>query len=343
VTEQAASVEPVEPVEPVGVVGLGAVGARVARRLAGEAGGVVVWDLDPGASAHVRARVGGARVAPDLDALLEQVAVLVLACPGTQQVTLAERALRAGRSVVSTSGAPGVVNGLLELETLVLARSVQLVVGAGFVPGLACLLARHAASSLDSVDGVEVASMGVGGVACRAEHLGARAVPVEEWRGGSFGRLRPRSASVLVPFPDPVGVRPARPCASGTTTLLRRAFPDSSRVVTREAGWWRDRLASPPLLRSRSRGAEGSLGALTVEVRGWRSGSAEVVVLGVLERPAVAAGAVAAAAARWAQRGEFEDPGVGGLASLVPEPGRLLGELATEGVRAATLAPAEAG
>lgn len=327
----------------VGVVGLGAVGARVARRLAREAAGVVVWDLDPDASAHVRTRVAGAVVAPDLDSLVAQASVLVLACPGPQQVTLAESAVEAGRSVVSTSGARGVVDGLLGLEMLVVARAARLVVGAGFAPGLACLLAGHAASGLERVDSVEVASMGVGGVACRAEHHAARALPVEEWRGGSFRGLRPRGGSVLVPFPDPVGVRPARPCASGATALLQRAFPGASRVVSREAESWRDRLVRSALLGSRLHPGEDGLGALTVEVRGWRAGSTEVVVLGALERPAVAAAAVAATAARWLQEGRVEGPGVGGLASVVPEPARFLGELAAEGVRAATLAPAEAG
>lgn len=328
---------------PVGIVGLGAVGARAARLLADGAAGVVVWDLDPETRAHVRARVGGVRVAPDLEALVEQVSVLVLACPGPEQATLAERAVRAGRSVVSTSGAPGVVAQLLALETLVVARGVQLVAGAGFAPGLACLLAAHAATQLDRVDGVEVASMGVGGAACRAEHHAARAASVEEWRGGSFRGVRPRGGSVLVPFPDPVGVRPARPCASGATALLQRAFPDSSRVVTREVGSWRGQFGPPALLGSRLRHTEDGLGAVTVEVRGWRSGSAEVVVLGALERPAVAAGAVAAAAARWVQQDRLGGPGVGGLASVVPNPTGLLGELAATGVRAATLAPVEAG
>lgn len=328
---------------PVGVVGLGAVGARVARRLAGEAAPLVVWDLDPEASAHVRARVTGARVASDLDSLVEQAAVLVLACPGPDQATLAERAVEAGRSVVSTSGASDVVRRLLELEPLAAGRGVRIVVGAGFAPGLTCLLAGHAASRLDHVEGVEVASMGAGGAACQGEHHTARAVLGEEWRGSRLLAQRRRSGVVLVAFPDPVGVRATRPCASGTTELLHRAFPGSSRVVSREAGSWSDRLVRPALSRTRLRPSEDGLGAVSVEVRGRRAGSAEVVVLGALERPGVAAAAVAAAAARWIQAGRLAGPRVGGLASVVPDPARLLGELAAEGVRAATLAPVEAG
>jgi hypothetical protein len=60
-----------------------------------------------------------------------------------------------------------------------------------------------------------------------------------------------------------------------------------------------------------------------------------VRVLGVIDRPAVAAAAVAAVAAMWAAEGQFTRPGAAGLAELVAEPVPFLHELARRGVRAA--------
>jgi hypothetical protein len=80
---------------------------------------------------------------------------------------------------------------------------------------------------------------------------------------------------------------------------------------------------------------EGLVGAVRVEVRGGRGGSRDVKVLGVLDRPAMAAGAVAATVATWAVDGRLARAGAAGLAELVTEPVPFLQELATIGVRAA--------
>lgn len=76
---------------------------------------------------------------------------------------------------------------------------------------------------------------------------------------------------------------------------------------------------------------EGTVGALRVEVRGWRAGAAETIVLGSSGRPALLAGAVAAAAAVKAAHRQLR-PGAGGLASLVSAPGQFLAELSERGV-----------
>ena len=57
-------------------------------------------------------------------------------------------------------------------------------------------------------------------------------------------------------------------------------------------------------------------------------------VLGVMDRPAVAAGAVAALTALWSAQGRLARPGVAGLAELV-DPVPFLSELRRRGVRAA--------
>jgi hypothetical protein len=53
-----------------------------------------------------------------------------------------------------------------------------------------------------------------------------------------------------------------------------------------------------------------------------------------MDRPAVAAGTVAAVAATWAAGGRLRRPGAAGLAELV-DPVPFLGELARRGVKAA--------
>jgi hypothetical protein len=70
-----------------------------------------------------------------------------------------------------------------------------------------------------------------------------------------------------------------------------------------------------------------------VEVRGLRGGRNEVLVLGALDRPAVAAGAMAALALRRAVAGVLS-PGAAGLGG-VADPIPFLDELAAIGIKAA--------
>jgi hypothetical protein len=80
---------------------------------------------------------------------------------------------------------------------------------------------------------------------------------------------------------------------------------------------------------------EGALGAVRVEVRGRRGQTREDHVLGVIDRPAIAAGTMAAVAAVATGQRRLERPGAGGLAALVADPLPLLHELWARGVRAA--------
>ncbi len=103
--------------------------------------------------------------------------------------------------------------------------------------------------------------------------------------------------------------------------------------IARGTGAPRDRLtARLPMLRQPH--PEGLVGAIRVEIRGLRAGSSDTLVYGAMDRPAVAAGAVAAVVAVAAARGTLE-PGAGGLASRVNDPVPLLTELAGRGVRCA--------
>jgi hypothetical protein len=75
-----------------------------------------------------------------------------------------------------------------------------------------------------------------------------------------------------------------------------------------------------------------------VEVRGRRETGRDVTVLGAMDRPAVAAGAVAALTALWAAEGRLRRVGAAGLAELV-DPVPFLTELSRRGVRAAVFQP----
>ena len=112
--------------------------------------------------------------------------------------------------------------------------------------------------------------------------------------------------------------------------LLVPAFAGVDRVTARMGATRRDRLTAPlPMLRRPH--PEGLVGAVRVEVRGRVGLERRVVVLGASERPAVAAGAMAATAALRALRGELP-AGSCGLASA-PDPLGLLREVASRGVR----------
>ena len=79
---------------------------------------------------------------------------------------------------------------------------------------------------------------------------------------------------------------------------------------------------------------EGGLGALRVEVRGAQGQVRDDRVLGAVDRPAVAAGAVSAVAACWALERRLSRTGAAGLATLA-DPSPFLATLAGRGVKAA--------
>lgn len=158
---------------------------------------------------------------------------------------------------------------------------------------------------------------------------------MREWRDGAMVTRRSGSGRELCWFPDPVGGLDCYRAALADPLLLHAAFPSVSRVTARLAASRRDRVTSRlPMLRRPH--AEGQLGAVRVEVRGWRDAVSDTRVLGAIDRPGVAAAGVAAVSALWALAGDrFRRFGAGGLADLVVEPVPFLADLAERGVRAA--------
>ena len=84
---------------------------------------------------------------------------------------------------------------LLGLDGLARRADRTVVVGAGFAPGLSCLLALHASTLFQRVDEVHVAKAGTGGPACARQHHWALAQPALDWRDGAWVRATGRLGS----------------------------------------------------------------------------------------------------------------------------------------------------
>ena len=321
----------------IAVLGTGAVGARVARQLASspEVDHVAVADLEPGRARQVvRAIAEEDRVVErDVDGWADGADVGVLCTPAGTHREAAERLLEVGAHVVSVSDDEDDVVALLDLDAEARVRNRAVVIGAGFAPGLTCLLATHAAATFDVVDEIHVAKVGTGGPACARTHHRALSGEAVDWRDGAWQRRPGGSGRELCWFPDPVGGQDCYRAALPDARLLLGAFPGAERITSRMGATRRDRLtARLPMLRKPH--PEGTIGAVRVEVRGRRGSARDVTVLGAMDRPGVAAGCVAAVAALWAGSARLERAGAAGLAELAgPVP--FLAELSRRGVRAA--------
>lgn len=259
--------------------------------------------------------------------------VVVLATPAGAQVEPATEAVRRQIPVVATSDAVDDVTRLLDLGPEADARSVPVAVGAAFSPGLSCVLARFAASGLHAVDEIHVSRTGTGGPACARQHHDALAGEAVDWRDGGWQRRHGGSGRELSWFPDPIGAADCYRAALPEALLLVPAFPGVGRVTARLAATRRDRFtARLPMLRKPH--PEGGLGAIRVEVRGRGEDGIRVEILGAMDRPGVASGAVAALAAVELGAGRACRAGAAGLAELV-QPKPFLAELARRGVKAA--------
>jgi hypothetical protein len=322
----------------IAVLGAGAVGARAVRQLVSTDAvtEVVVADRDEDRARQVAmsmADAGRVRSRPAGEGWWEGADVAILASAGGAHATVAEGLVAAGVSVVSVSADVDDVRDLLALDTRAREQGCAVVVGAGFSPGLSCLLAAHSASGFDVVDEVHVARTGTGGPACAADHLRAAKGEAMEWREGRWSAPPRGGGRQLCWFPDPVGALDCGRVAPADALVLVPAFPDVARVTSRSAAGVRNRVKTR-LSEWRGRGGEGQLGAIRVEVRGRHGDHHDIAVLGAVDRPAVAAGSVAAVAALAAAGGRLARHGAGGLAELAPTLG-LLAELARRGVKAA--------
>lgn len=315
----------------VGVIGVGATGARAARQLVGS-DRVRTVHLVGGSErpeALQRSLGDGAQVGDPFD---HDVHTVVLAGPPGTHADAAATAIDRGINVVSTADTTAEVEALLALDRRAVDRGVGVVVGAGFSPGLSCVLARHVAAWMDEVDEIHLARFGTGGPACARAHHKALSSRSTDWRDGDWVRRPGGSGRELCVFPDPVNSVDCYRAGLSDALLLRPAIPSVTRITARQAANRRQRLTAwLPMLRRPH--PEGRMGAIRVEVRGRRDGASVTEIVGAIDRPAVAAGAVAGVAARRVLAGAFR-PGAHGLASVV-DPVPFLDDLRDLGVRAA--------
>ena len=325
----------------VAVVGAGIVGARTARELLSPGAdgsptndGVVVVSRRADRLAQLapvlgdRAEMLRAASAPDLP---DDVRTVIVAREAGAQLEVVEPLVRSGRNVVAVSDDPEDVEALLALGGAASASGSVLLVGVAMAPGLSCVLARHAARGLDTVDEIHVARDGVAGPACARQRLRALRGGAVDWRDGAYVRRPGFSGRELCWFPDPVGAQDCFRAALADPLLLVPAFPGVSRVTSRLAATRRDRALAPfPVLLPPP--TEGGPGALRVELRGTLDGERTTVVHGVFDRPGVAAAALAAVCTvDVVPTCEPGATGLGGAGDTVD----LLAELARRGVRAA--------
>ncbi|MEE2768825.1 MAG: hypothetical protein VX833_06395 [Actinomycetota bacterium] len=315
------------------ILGAGAVGSRIARQLlvSDAADRVILRDTSPDRLAWA-SRTLGERVViqhhpfpRSLDA-----DVVVVSSPAGTQLTFAKAAIAAGRPTVMTVDDLAETVAVLNLQHEAAEAGVPIVVGAGFSPGLTCVLAAHGMSWFDKVEEIHVAKMGTGGPACALVHHRALSRRSYDWRGDDWIPRTGGSGRELCWFPEPVGPHDCYRAALSDPVLLHHVFPAVQRITARMAATRRDRLTAPlPMLAPPH--AEGAIGAVRVELRGQVGSSHEVLVLGAAERPAVAAAAVAALTVEWVIAGRVLSRTVGGLAEMV-EPVAFLSELSDRGV-----------
>jgi saccharopine dehydrogenase-like NADP-dependent oxidoreductase len=313
------------------VIGVGAVGARAVRQLveSPDVDKVFIADTDVARQSAIVESSGAKAVAGTVGSRAD---VVVLATPSGSHASLARPHVEARRPVVSTSDAIRDVQDLLALDGLARDRGVPLVAGAAFSPGYSCVLARHAAASFEKVSEVHVSRSGTGGPACARQHHDALTGESIDWRDGDWQHRLAGSGRELCWFPDPIGPADCYRAQLPDALLLVPGFPGVERVTARLAATRRDRLSAHlPMLRKPH--PEGLVGAIRVEVRGVRDGATDALVLGALDRPAVAAGGTAALAARWAVAGRLP-VGAAGLVA-VEDPVSFLSELVAVGIKAA--------
>jgi hypothetical protein len=320
------------------LVGAGAVGARCARQLVETPGidRLLICDRDAERAAEVARAMGPFAAVqqwePEVD-LPPGVDVVACALPAELDVAIARAAMDAGVPWVSAGDVGEGLHAVQGLDPAARAAGVPMVVGAGLAPGLADVLARHAADALESVDEIGISRAGAAGPSSAITARRSLQQRPAEIRDGAYQEYRRRGGHELVWFPDPVSARECQPIAAGVD-LLGAAFPDVARVSVR---------LSPPdpgprFSWPRQTDTEGSWGALRVEVWGRRGVAREPIVYGVIERTATAVGTVLALTAA-GLGGALPDvvrreAGVHGLSAVAP-PRAFLAELARRGVKAA--------
>jgi hypothetical protein len=312
------------------LVGVGAVGTRAARQLVDTPSveRLLLADTEEDRVREVADALGEkaqlAKFTPG-DSIPAGVEVVACAVPTGVDHAVIAASIAAGVPCATADDDHDAIEAARSLEPNARAADVAVVTGCGLAPGLSDVLARHAASMFDGLDEIRVARTGWAGPSSVAAVRHARRASVRAWRDGTWREEHPHGET-QVWFPEPIGARDCRP-VTGAAAVLVDDFPGVPRVSVL--------LGEPPrrtFLR-RQFGDDGQWGAARVEIWGRRDGVSECVVYGVVERTAVAAGAVLAVATIRLAAGEGPS-GVHGLGAFQDARG-ILADLASRGVKAA--------
>ncbi len=284
--------------ERLAIIGAGATGTRVARQVARSSPDwdITLVDDGEGVAENAALSLGPNVRASRSSRVPSDASVVVIATRAGSHADIATGALGNASLIISVGDAIDDVRGLLELHEQAESQGCRIVVGAGMMPGLSDVLALHGRKWFDDVREVHVSKFGTGGPDCARQHHRALKGLCLDWRGGQWQRRPGGSGRELAWFPPPVQAADCYRAALADPLLLIRSHPGIERITSRMAATRRDRTTMHlPMLRKPH--PEGLLGAVRVELRGVKNGQHREVVLGCAERPAVAAGAVAATAA----------------------------------------------
>lgn len=277
----------------VAVVGNGVVGSRVLQHLTSP----MIEGVPHLRIVSVRRR--NIREAHDAD-------VVVLTCGGPHG-PLVHSLVESGCHVVSAGDDLDDTLDILNMHAHAVTADKVVVSGASCSPGMTALLVNFLLPSFDTVDEVHVAVHGTGGPECARQHHRNLAGVAVGWHDEEWIKRPAGSGRELCWFPDPVNARDCYRYATPEPVVLQRVVPGLQRITARCSANRRDRLtARLPMLTPPH--AEGGVGALRVEVRGIRDGLRHVEVVGLAEKIASVAAAVAAHTAL-------------GIVRRAPEPG----------------------
>ena len=231
----------------IGIAGLGAVGSQLLYRLQSrdDINKLVVYDSDYSKlNKHTQKQLQKIEVASSPKIEQGDIDVLFLCTPSGQHLEYAHRAARQGISTISTSDRISDVIGILSLGDLARENECTIIAGAGFSPGLTCVLSSFASESFDVVDEIHIAKDGTGGPACARQHHRAMKRPSLDWRDGKWVRRPGGSGRELVWFPEPVGGADCYRAALPDAALLQPLFPQISRITARLSATRQDRFTS---------------------------------------------------------------------------------------------------
>jgi len=316
----------------IAVFGAGVVGSRVVEQLVSAGSPVTVFDHDHYRSRRLVAlhsRTGDVRAAETWeDAGRCGVAVLAF---GGQHAGLCRELISSGTAVVSCSDDMGDVNDLFALSDVAIERGRAVVVGVAASPGLTGLLVWSLQERFDVVDEVHVAIHGTGGPDCARQHHRALSGQSLGWHDGEWLKRPGGSGRELCWFPEPVGAYDCYRSETADPIVLHRAMPHLNRITARTSATRRDRFTSRlPMLTPPH--AEGGMGAVRVEVRGFSDGARVVEVAGVAERVGQISGVVAAATALQVEAGSFS-PGCRVLGEAECPSANIYQEVISAGIR----------